>query len=91
MLVRILNYLPGGKKHASDLPYWSSAACKVALHSSHLQLQSVFFSHLNCSFYSQQDLSLQDYVSRCSITKDKSFEWYVLSSLTFISFKVRIE
>ena len=31
------------KKHASDLPYWSSAACKVALHSPHLQLQSVFF------------------------------------------------
>ena len=45
------------KKYASDLPYWSSAACKVALVQPSSAAAERVFSHLNCSFHSQQDLS----------------------------------
>ena len=57
------------KNHANDLPNWSSAACKAVL--VYIQPRSAaaerVFSILSCSFRSQQDLSLQDYIE-CSLT-----------------------
>ena len=54
------------KKHAGQLPRWSSAACKVALVQPSSAAAERVFSLLKSTFGPQQDLSLQDYIE-CSL------------------------
>ena len=54
------------KNNSEHLPNWSAAACKVALVQPSSAAAERVFSLLSCSFGTQQDLSLQDYVE-CSL------------------------
>ena len=61
-----MDLLPWCKKHASDLPKWCSAVCKVGLVQPSSAAAERVFSLLSCSFGPQQDLALQDYIE-CSL------------------------
>ena len=65
-MCKLWKFCYGGKKHAEELPKWSSAACQVALVQPSSAAAEHVFSLLKALYELQQEQTLQDHIE-CSL------------------------